>query len=49
MLGLTVDTRNVLLNFLTVDAAIRLSRVAGHLATPATFPDAVDPHHPLQW
>ena len=41
-----------------VDAAISLSRVTGHLATPATFPDAVqrvdtsdavDPHHPLQW
>ena len=49
MLGLTVDTRNVPSNFPTVDAAIPLSRVAGHLTTPVTFPDAVDPHHPLQW
>ena len=48
MLGLTVDTRNVLSDFPTVDAAIPLSRVAGHLATPAAFPDAVDPYHPLQ-
>ena len=64
MLGLISTQEMCCLTFLqtyykgAVDAAIPLSRVAGHLATPATFPDtvkrvdtsdAVDPHHPLKW
>ena len=54
MLCLTLDTRNVLSNFPT--DIIRKGNRRCHsplegsrgLATPATFPDAIDPHNPLQ-